>query len=799
MSFLALGYRVYRWRWGVVAVWALLLLAALPLAPRAASAFKVGGFSNPQIESARARDALEAALGFHANVLLVIFRHPEWKAEDPRFVAEVDRALADVRTMPGVERVVGYLDNPRQVGTDHHTAYVLLALDLLPDQFQRILPEVQSRLRSSALEMTVAGPPAFYRDIEQISQRDLRRAEMISFPFALIALLLVFGSVVAAGVPVAVGGASVAVTLALLFGIARQTDMSIFVLNMATMLGLGLGIDYSLFMTSRFREELRHQPVADAVAVTVATAGRAVFFSGLTVLVGLLGLMTFDFMMLRSLGIGGAVVVGVSVLAAVTLLPAILAIVGRRMEAFAVPWPRLLWPRRLGAGFWAWLAARVMAHPVAVFLPVLAVLLLLGWPFLHVRFSSPDASILPADAPSRRGYDLLRTEWGQGQIDPILVAVRTPGDVISPDGIDRLYDFTRAVAADPRVARVDSIVNVDPRITREQYYALYAYPQRAGDLYVTLALPQLARGDTTLVQVYSRYSPIGPEAKDLVRTIRAMGPSYGLNVLVDGGAAEVLDVVTRLYGEFPRAILLIMLTTYIVLFALFRSAVLPLKAIVMNTLSILASYGALVFVFQDGHFSRWLGFTPLGFVEASLPIVMFCMLFGLSMDYEVFLLTRVKEAYDQTGDNTHSVAEGLERSGRIITSAALIIVVVSLSFVAADIVLIKALGLGVALAIFLDATVVRALLVPATMRLLGRWNWWAPAIARPAHVSAILGPAATPPLAPAPRNGQQQHASVTSRDERAGHSSGSAQAPATSERSGDDDSSVPSPPGRGLG
>lgn len=736
MSFLTLGYAVYRWRWAVVVGWAALILVCLPLAPRAGAAFKVGGFSNPDIESARARAALEQALDFHASVLLVIFRHPEWTAEDPRFLAEVDRSLADVRRLPGVSRVVDHVSNPRQVGRDRHVAYELLVLDLTPEQFQRILPEVQAQLRPSALEMTVAGPPAFYRDIEQISQEDLRRAEMISFPFALVALVLVFGSVMAAGVPAVVGGASVVVALAMMFGIAKVTDMSIFVLNMSTMLALGLGIDYSLFLTSRFREELPSRPIADAVAHTVATAGRAVVFSGLTVLVGLLALITFDFMMLRSLGIGGSLVVGTSVLSAVTLLPALLGILGPRID-----WLMVLPRRTTRGGFWARLAGAVMAHPVRVFVPVLLFLLLLGSPFLHVRFSSPDASILPADAPSRKGYDLLRAEFGQGRMDPILLAVRAPGDVLAPDSLNLLYDFTRAVAADPRVARIDSIVTVDPRITRAQYQILYAYPDRAGDAFVTQTLPLLARGNTTLVQVYSRYSPIGEESKDLVRTIRALAPAYGLDVLVDGGAAEVLDVVTRLYGEFPRAIALIVLTTYVVLFLLFRSVVLPLKAIAMNTLSILASYGALVFVFQDGHFADLLRFTPLGFVEASLPIVMFCLLFGVSMDYEVFLLTRVREAYDQLGDNTRAVAEGLERSGRIITSAALIIVVVSLSFVAADIVLIKALGLGVALAILLDATVVRALLVPATMRLLGDWNWWAPAFLRGG--SHVPTPAAT--------------------------------------------------------
>ena len=246
-------------------------------------------------------------------------------------------------------------------------------------------------------------------------------------------------------------------------------------------------------------------------------------------------------------------------------------------------------------------------------------------------------------------------------------SVPPPAPVLASESIDRLYDFTRAIARDPRVARVESIVNVDPRLTREQYQILYAYPDRAGDAYVTQVLPRLARGNTTLVQVYSKYSPIGEESKDLVRTVRGLAPAYGLGVLVDGGAAEVLDVVSQLYQEFPRAVGLIMLTTYLVLFALFRSVVLPLKAIAMNTLSILASYGALVYVFQEGHFASFLGFTPLGFVEATLPIVMFCMLFGLSMDYEVFLLTRVREAYEQTGDNTRSVALGLERTVQFVT------------------------------------------------------------------------------------------------------------------------------------
>ncbi|MBX6724166.1 MAG: MMPL family transporter, partial [Dactylosporangium sp.] len=353
-------------------------------------------------------------------------------------------------------------------------------------------------------------------------------------------------------------------------------------LNMAPLLGLGLGIDYSLFVVSRFREELRQRPVGEAVAMTVATAGRAVMFSGLTVLVGLLALIMFDFMFLRSLGVGGSLVVGISVLAALTLLPALLGVLGQRIDALPI---RPLQRRLHHQGVWARLAAGVMAHPLRVLVPTLLLLLLLGSPFLHVRFSSPDASILPAAAPSRQGYELLRRGFSQAQLDPILVAVRTDGSVLAPQNLDRLYDFSRAIARDPRVARVESIVDLDPRITRDMYKLLYNQPGGLGDAYVTQTVARLARGNTTLMQVYSTAPPIAAESQDVVRLIRALGPAYGLDVLVDGGAAEVLDVVSRLYSEFPRAVALIVVTTYVVLFLLFRSVVLPLKAIVMNTLS----------------------------------------------------------------------------------------------------------------------------------------------------------------------------------------------------------------------
>jgi len=365
---------------------------------------------------------------------------------------------------------------------------------------------------------------------------------------------------------------------------------------------------------------------------------------------------------------------------------------------------------------------------VLVLVPLLAFLIALGLPFLRVDLGAPDASILPRDVQSRHGFDLLQAHWGDGELSPLLLVFQTT-DGSSPmqaDHIAALAQFMRRVQADPSVVRVASVVSLDPRITPAQYQLMYADPNRIADAYGYLAAQATVRQDTLLAEVTSRYGQTDTRSKDLVRAIRATPAPDGLRILVGGGTAGVIDYVDRLYEQFPRAAIIVVLAIYLVLLRTFGSVVLPLKAVAMNVLSILASYGALVVIFQEGALADQLHFQPLGFVEASLPIVMFCVLFGLSMDYEVFLLSRVQEAHMEGADNATAVARGLERSGRIITSAAAIVVLVSLSFVAADIVLIKALGLGTAIAVFLDATLVRALLVPATMRLLGEWNWWSP-------------------------------------------------------------------------
>jgi putative drug exporter of the RND superfamily len=722
--FAALGRLTVRFRWAVLATWAILLAVAAPVLPRVEEPLQVGGFSSPRSEATRARTVLQDELGFAPSSMLVIFRSDTLAADSPEFLGRVERAIRPVERLPNVTDLLLPTADPGLISADRTTAYALVGLDLPPEEAQRLVPRFEAALGDPGdLEMLVAGAPAFYRDIEEVSQRDLRRAELIAFPIALVALLFVFRSIVAAAMPLAVGAAGVGAVLLSLWLTAQRFDLSIFVLNLATMLGLGLAVDYSLFVTSRFREELARDggDAAGAVERTVATAGKAVFFSGLTVLIGLAGLSFFDFMFLRSVGIAGAIVVLWATVAALTLLPALLAIVGARIDRWAI---------RRGAGgeradrFWIDLSTRVMARPWRFMLPTLALLALLGWPFLHANISSPDATILPRDLPSRQAFDVLVEEYGLGEVSPFLVVLQSPTSVFAEDNLRAIHRLTVDLAADPRISRVQSPTPAS--LGEDQAVAAARLQAGLGRVGVDTGFGRLAQDNAAVLLAYSRFLPNDERNKDLLREIRGARPGGDLTVGVDGGTAEIVDVVDAIYAQFPRVAAFVVGATFLVLLVLFRSILLPLKAILMNGMSILASYGALVWVFQDGHLGWLLGHEPQGFVESSLPVIMFCVLFGISMDYEVFLLSRVREEWERTGSNERAVAIGMQRSGRIITSAALLVVVVTGSFVSADVVLIKALGFGIALAVLLDATVIRALLVPATMRLLGDWNWWLP-------------------------------------------------------------------------
>ncbi len=721
-----LGRSMVRFRWWVVVFWALLLAGSLFLAPRVTSSLK-SGFGEVDTESRIALRLMVEKLDIPESAVTLIFSSDHVVATDPRYARQVEETVAPLYDIPEVVRVVTFYTSQNQdmVSADGRTTYGFVQLNTDIETSVDIFPEIRARLRPGELDVWATGGIAIFSDLNEASERDLRRAEMITLPIVLVALVIVFGSIIAAGLPMIMGIASISMTLALVFLLAQGTDMSIFVLNIASFLGLGMAIDYSLLMVSRFREELVHRGVEEAVAVTCATAGKAIVFSAVTSIIGLSGLLFFQFMMLRSLGIGGMAVILFSMLLALSLMPALLALLGHRVNSLSII------PQRAVVGhFWLRMSRWVMRHPVAVIVPVTASLLLLGAPFFDVKLGSPWASILPEDAEARQGWELVAEEFGAGELSPIVVVSTSEESVLSPENVGAAYDFVQSLAQDPRVARVESIVTLDSSVSREQYQQLYSSPSPGliGGPAVVTALDELTSdsGNAGLMRVFTRYHPVSDETKALVDDIRDDRPGGSLETNLTGVTPNLMDTVDRMYTDFPKMLIYVAITTYIALFWLFRSVFLPLKAVIMNVMSILASFGALVFVFQQGHFADLMGFTAEGFTEASVPILLFAIVFGLSMDYEVFLLSRVKEEYDATGDNTASVATGMERSGRIITSSALILILVAAGFGTGDILIVKALGFGTALAIFIDSTVVRALLVPALMKVMSGLNWWAP-------------------------------------------------------------------------
>ncbi len=714
----------------MIGLWIVLALAAIPFALNAGEPLKVGGFTSEDTESSRVRETIQDDLGYSPSSLIVVYESDTYDAQDQEFLAQVDDSLSRVDNLPFVEDVITPSLDSSLISASGNIAYAIVGLDLPPEEAQRDVPEFERGLVDQPdISFLVAGGPAFYADIETASQRDLRRAELIALPIALIALLIVFGTVVSAAIPLITGGAGVAVILAVLYWLAHVTDLSIFVLNLATMLGLGLAVDYALFVTSRYREELRcnDNDVEAAVTTAIVTAGRAVFFSGLTVLIGLSGLMLFPLMFLQSVGFAGVVVVAISTLTSLTLLPAVLRVTGTRVESLSIGrLGGLAVGTSAGAGAWYRIAYRVMRRPIIVALVTTSVLVALGLPFRDANISSPDATILPQDLPSRQGFGLLSSEFSGGEISPFVIVLQFGDETSLQERLAITNHVELLAQSDPRIDRVQGptafssgLSGISPSVRFQGRLLLEQFE-------IETQLDRVWAGDTAVILGFPVAPANQPENKHLLASLRSIPDTDRVSVLVGGGTAEIVDVVGVIYERFPLTAAMVIVTTYVILLVLFRSVLLPLKAIILNVMSILASYGALVWIFQEGNLSDVLGFTPQGFVEASLPVIMFCVVFGLSMDYEVVLLSRVREEWERTGDNRESVARGLERSGRIITSAALIVVVVTGSFVTADVVLVKALGLGIAIAVFVDATIVRGLLVPATMELVGARNWWLP-------------------------------------------------------------------------
>jgi len=737
------GAFVYRRR-RVVALLAIVVAVGLGVfAGQASSRLSSGGWLDPGSESAHVADTLASEFGAGRSTIIVLYRTTTGaKADSAEFQAAIAASLATVRTDPNVTGIVGYAQtgDPRFLSIANDASYAVIELDATDEESVALVDPIRAEIAPPVgytVQLTGYGP--ITQDSAALSEQDLQRAETVSLPFAALILTFVFASVIAAGMPLVVAGVAIPSTLGLIYFVSGQIPMSVYVLNIATMLGLALSIDYSLFIVSRFREELRRgRTTGDAVEKAVATSGKAVAFSGLAVAIGLSGLLFFPAAALRSIGTAGSIVVIATLFFALTLLPAVLGMLGSRVDAlsvsgFLVRFGRA--PRATEGSRWGLVAAAVMRHPIAVLVPVLALLFVLGSPFFHLEQGVPGPGVYPPGVESRDAYVALQTEFPPGETTPIQVLATVHGDPASPANALALAQYAAELATQPDISRVEGAYTLtDPAtgaaLTPEQVAAVYASPAAQRPAQMSAAITALqetyVRGSIVRFDAISPLDPSTPQATSMIPGIRDLAAGAGITTQVGGTAAAGHDFLVGQGDRMPYAIGTTLLVSAIVLFLLFGSIAIPIKAVIMTLLSISASFGALVWIFQDGNLSNLLGFEPLGYTIAGLPIIMFCVIVGLSMDYEVLLLSRIQEAYRRTRDNTASVAEGVARTAGVITGAALIMVSVFSAFALADVITIKSIGIGMAIAVLLDATVVRVLLVPSTMRLLGTWNWWAP-------------------------------------------------------------------------
>jgi RND superfamily putative drug exporter len=739
------GALVYRFRRPVVAIAVLLAVASSVLATQTSSVLSAGGWLDANSESAAVAARLDTEFGAGKSSVIALFRSetPGADATSAEFQNAIKASTAGLSAVPEVKGVIGYAEtgDKRFISTAGDAAYIVVELDVTDEDSVALVDPVRAALTPPAgytIALTGYGP--ITKDSAEQSEKDLQKAELVSLPVVAVVLILVFASIVAAGMPLLVAGLAIPSSLALIYLVAQQIEMSVFVLNIATMLGLALAIDYSLFIVSRFREELRRgRTVAEAVERAVATAGKAVAFSGIAVAIGLSGLLLFVAPAIRSIGIAGALVVVCSVVFALTFLPAVLGMLGHRVNALSLSGLRHRF-RPVSDGVevartsrWQRVAHAVMRRPIAVLVPTLAILLIAGSPFLRLEQGVPGAEIYPPGVESRDAYVALQTEFAPGETTPITILADVQGPPTSAANIQALDAYAAKIDALEGIDRVESpFVIHDPAtgavLTPDQVAALYALPAGQRPPGVDELLATYVRGNTVRLDAISPLPPSRPEATDLIPQIRSIPAGDGITTQVGGSAATGHDFLLSQAERAPYAVGLTLLASGFILFLLFGSVVLPLKAVIMTLLSIAASFGALVWIFQEGHLSGLLNFEPLGYTIAGNPIIMFSVIFGLSMDYEVLLLSRIQEAYRRTGDNTASVAEGLSKTAGVITGAALIMVSVFAAFALADVITIKSIGVGMAIAVAVDATIVRVLLVPATMRLMGKWNWWAPGI-----------------------------------------------------------------------
>ncbi|CAN5495977.1 MMPL family transporter [soil metagenome] len=750
----------YQRRWLIIGVWMVLLILGGIGASQAEHALKVGGFSLPGTEFNEASNVLARDLDISSDkAALVIFHSDTLFATDPEFHAAVEQAMANLNEEPIVTKTETFYDTglPQMVSADNHTTYAWVTLEGDENLLEEESPHLRELVRSETVDAYLIGQAAVNFDVEQASAEDLVRVERFTFPIVFLLLVLVFGSLVAAGVPLVLGMVSVVSALAMLYVLAQVGDISIFALNTATMIGLGLAIDFSLILVSRFREELATRPVDEALEVMLQTAGRSITFSGVTLMMTMAVLTLFPVMIIRSIALSITVVAAIAVIAALTLLPAVIAVLGAWIERGDIR--RALRLKRSGrTQFWERWSRRVMARPWVSLITVLLILGTMALPALWLERTGVTVDVLPQSSESREAFELVEEQFGPGYAAPIFVVIETAdeGALWQPEIMTGVYELHQEIAADPRVVEVQSLASLIPNPSAEWMRSLSpvtigANPDRER-IATRIANLEGANTTTTLI-VYPREGETDSATVDLMLDLREQTHAWAEEIprtraLVGGAAAQHYDFDRVVYDQFPILLALSLLVTYVILMLFFHSLILPLKAIILNLIGLVATYGILVVVFQFGVGDFLLGFNSLGAVWSYTPVLLFSIMFGLSTDYEVFVLSRVREYYRQGHSNEEAVARGIDRTGGVITAAGLIMIVVFGSFALTEVLVIKEIGFALAVAVLLDMTLVRLVLVPASMKLMEDWNWWMPrSLGRFIPEIEESGPA---PTAPAP-------------------------------------------------
>jgi RND superfamily putative drug exporter len=711
-------FTVRRRRW-VLSLTVIFIVVASVFGTGAFGVLKSEGFNDPSSESVKAETLLDENFGGgEPNIVLVLSANGQ-NVDSPSLTSQGQALTKQLASISGVDQVLSYWSTgnaPTLRSADSESALIVARLDGEDEFVDQQLALVKEQLTGSQGDFNVVlgGSDAVFADIGSTIESDLLRAELIAIPLTLVLLLFVFRSVIAALLPLFVGVTAIFGTLLSLFIIGSVTDVSIYAVNLTTALGLGLAIDYSLFIVSRFREELQAGRTNEAAVVrTIETAGKTILISALTVAVSLSALLVFPLYFLRSFAYAGIAVVLLALAGSILSLPALLAVLGQRVNSLRIGKRRV--ERAESEGAWHRIATFVMRRPIPIATAGVVFLVLLGLPFLRANFGTPDDRVLPTSAQSRQASEILRAEFSGNNAEGFGVVASG----VSANQIDEIAATAAAISSLTGVDRVECAAGT------------FANGESLTSGEADARFLATNGNSITWMSVVPDFPVASPEGEKLVTEIRDL--DLPIDVAVEGQAAGLVDSKAAIGRSLPWAIAIIIIATFVLLFMMAGSLLVPLKALILNFLSLTATFGAMVWIFQDGNLSDPLGFTATGTIDISMPILMFCIAFGLSMDYEVFLLSRIKEEYDQVGDNESSVALGLERTGKIISAAALLLSITFFAFGTSDVSFIKMFGIGLGLAVLMDATIVRAFLVPAFMKLAGNANWWAPRPLRRFH------------------------------------------------------------------